>query len=419
MRLRWVPVVVVLGLVPCAAWPQGNPLGPEFRVNTYTTNLQLEAHVGADASGNFVVVWTSYGQEAVSTDVFGQRYTAGGGAAGPEFRVNTYTASGQYAPSVSADTSGNFVVVWASYYQDDSDFGIFGQRYAAKGAPLGPEFRVNTYTTNRQAVPDVAADASGNFVVVWTSVLQDDPFFGGVFGQRYSASGVPLGSEFHVNTYTTNGQGGPHVAADPSGNFVVLWSSDTQDGSGPGVFGQRYAASGAPLGPEFRVNTYTTNGQGGPQVAADGSGNFVVVWTSKSQDGSDYGVFGQRYAASGVPLGPEFRVNTYTTNVQWTPAISADTSGNFVVVWNSITQDGSSYGVFGQRFAANGAPLGPEFRVNTYTTNGQSAPDVGADASGNFVVLWTSDGQDGSSFGVFGQRYGPIVPVELLHVRVE
>ena len=67
------------------------------------------------------------------------------------------------------------------------------------------------------------------------------------------------------------------------------------------------AAQGDPLGPEFRVNTYTTEYQGIPSVAADSSGNFVVVWTSTSpQDGSYQGIFGQRFASSGAPLGPEF-----------------------------------------------------------------------------------------------------------------
>ncbi|HET9316294.1 MAG TPA: hypothetical protein VFQ51_11940, partial [Vicinamibacteria bacterium] len=118
--------------------------------------------------------------------------------------------------------------------------------------------------------------------------------------------GTPIGPEFQVNTSTTGSQARPSVASDSSGNFVVVWMSP-EDGSGSGVFGQRYAASGAPVGSQFAVNTYTTGNQGFPLVAADAAGNFVVVWMSRDQDGSDYGIFGQRYAGSGTPLGPEFR----------------------------------------------------------------------------------------------------------------
>ena len=36
---------------------------------------------------------------------------------------------------------------------------------------------------------------------------------------------------------------------------------DGQDGSGHGIYGQRYAADGTPVGSEFRVNTFTTDDQ--------------------------------------------------------------------------------------------------------------------------------------------------------------
>ena len=209
------------------------------------------------------------------------------------------------------------------------------------------------------------------------------------------------------------------VAADPSGNFVVTWASDLQDGSSFGVFGQRYASTGTPLGTEFRVNSYTTNSQSIPAVAADASGGFVVAWTSDAQDGSSRGVFGQRYAGSGASLGPEFRINTFTPGLQEIPRVAVDASGNFVVVWDSGGQDGSSTGVFGQRYDSSGSPLGLEFRANTTTANEQSASSVAVNAAGNFVIVWNGDTQDGSGFGVFGQRYAPILPVELMHFRVE
>jgi len=154
-------------------------------------------------------------------------------------------------------------------------------------------------------------------------------------------------------------------------------------------------------------------------VAADSSGNFVVVWQSVGQDGDSEGIFGQRFASSGAPIGPEFRVNTFTTSYQRRPSVAADGSGNFVVLWQSIGQDGSGDGVFGQRFAGSGDPLGPEFLVNTFTTVDQAEPSVTADSFGDFVVVWQSFNQDGSAYGVFGQRYRPILPVELMRFRVE
>jgi hypothetical protein len=410
---------VAIALMSWPAWvsAQGNPVGPEFRVNSYTTGEQYRSAVAMDGAGSFVAVWESDGQDGSGRGVFGQRYDGFGAPIGPEFQVNTYTTSQQFFPSVASDPAGNFVVVWSSDGQDGSENGVFGQRYAQSGAPLGAEFRVNTYTTSFQTVPSVGMDGSGNFVVVWFCAGKDGSYFG-IFGQRYAAAGTPLGPEFQVNSYTTQSQIDPSVAVAPSGNFLVAWSGAFQDGSVNGVFAQRYDSSGTPAGPEFRVNTFTSLYQERPEVLADGSGNFVVVWESW-QDGSSFGIFGQRYAASGMPLGPEFRVNTTTSNYQLFPAGAVDAGGNFVVTWSSLGQDGSGYGVFGQRYAVNGMPLGSEFRVNSATVGNQAGSSVAASPSGTFVVLWSSALQDGSVRGVYGQRYDAILPVELIHFHLE
>ena len=416
MRRARLLSLVVLIFVPAAAWPQGNPVGPEFRVNTYTSGNEFGSSIAADALGNFVVVWQSAIQDGSLTGIFGQRYASSGAPLGPEFRVNTFTTSNQFGPAVASDATGNFMVIWASQLLDGSAFGIFGQRYASTGAPAGPEFRVNTYTTGSQFIPAVSAADSGTFVVAWISPDGSDY---GVFAQRYASSGAPIGPEFRVSTYTTAYQTAPRIGTDPAGNFVVVWGSDGQDGSSYGIFGQRYANSGATIGGEFRINTYTTGDQSGSEVDADGAGNFVVVWQSSSQDGSGPGVFGQRFAASGAPVGAEFRVNTDTTLDQSRQTIALDSAGNCVVVWQSAGQDGSGNGVFGQRYAAAGTLLGAEFRVNTYVVGDQVGPAVAADSSGDFVVVWSSSGQDGSNYGVFGQRYSQIVPVDLMHFKVE
>jgi hypothetical protein len=200
--------------------------------------------------------------------------------------------------------------VWQSHYQDGSGYGIFGQRYDSGGAALGEEFRINSYTTGSQLVPSVASDASGNFVVVWMSEDQDGDEEG-VFGQRYDSGGVAHGAEFRVNSFTTLGQERPSVASDASGNFVVVWQGSGQSDSS-GIFGQRYERAGNTLGTEFRVNSYTTSVQGYPLMGATGISQFVVAWHSNGQEGSDdRGVFGQRFNFASVT------VESPNTNVKW------------------------------------------------------------------------------------------------------
>src|SRR5581483_8202778 len=121
--------------------------------------------------------------------------------------------------------------------------------------------------------------------------------------------GVAQGGEFRVNGTTANDQLAPAVAMDSAGDFVVTGQGNGQDGSGWGVYAQRYSAAGVAQGGEFRVNGTTANDQLAPAVAMDSAGDFVVTWQSKNQDGSGWGVYAQRYSAAGAALGGEFQVN--------------------------------------------------------------------------------------------------------------
>ena len=171
------------------------------------------------------------------------------------------------------------------------------------------------------------------------------------------------------------------------------------------------AQSGAqPVGSEFQVNTYTTAAQrtaplGGNVVAADASGNFVVVWQSLGQDGSANGIFGQRYDNAGVPQGGKFRVHTSNPRLQRLATdVAYNSDGNFVVVWNALNLDGSGYGVFGRSFDSAGVPQSEQFQINAFTTGDQGSPSVSAKGPNEFVVAWFSDGQDGNGASVFGRR---------------
>lgn len=193
-------------------------------------------------------------------------------------------------------------------------------------------------------------------------------------------------TEFRINTTTANGQTLPSAAMDADGDFVVTWESRNQDGLGLGVYGQRYNAAGVPQGGEFRVNTTTFDDQARPSVAINADGDFVVTWQSESLDGSGYGIYAQRYNALGVPQGDEFQVNTTVTNDQIHPSVDVTPGGDFIVTWSSQLQDSSGWGVYGQRFDSAGNMKGTEFRVNSTTTSDQNESSVAILADGDFLV---------------------------------
>ena len=265
--------------------------------------------------------------------------------------------------------------------------------------PIGNELQVNLRTADNQSRPFVDMRADGSFVVVWESAAQDASG-SGVFARRFGG-GSPLGAELQVNSFTANNQVNAAVATF-GGGFVVAWESSGQESPVTGVFARRFNPVGAPLGTELQINLFTTGNQRSTVVAVEPDGDFVVVWQSENQDGSSYGVFGRRFNSSGVGLGGEFQVNGSTTNQQSRPAIAMDGAGNFVVVWHS--DQGGSLGVFARRFDAGGVG-GGEFQVKLTTSYAPpgSYPAVAMDTDGDFVVSWSSFDLD--SNGIFAQRF--------------
>jgi hypothetical protein len=138
-------------------------------------------------------------------------------------------------------------------------------------------------------------------------------------------------------------------------------------------------------GTEQRVNTTTTDAQNNSVVMGLSDGGWVVAWQSLGQDGSDYGIYQQRYDASGVALGTETRVNLHTPYDQSHPSIAGLTNGGWVVTWQSLNQDGSGWGTYQQVYDASGAVLWSENYVNAGTGRVVTALD-----DGRFLTAMTS-----------------------------
>ncbi len=358
-------------------------LGPEFRVSGTTPYDQSYPDVASAPDGRFVVTWQGEVDDpelGLKWRVFGRRFTSAG-TAGTPFLVGGAGDYDALAPAVAVAADGAFRVAWADQDRDGDGYAVVGARFDSSGGSVGTELQVNTYTPGDQQYQAVA-NLGGDFVVVWSSGGQDGAGQG-VFGRRFASGGGALGTEFMVSTHTVNDQTTPSVTAAGDG-FVAVWQDYGREAS---VFGQRFDSLANAVGANFQVNTSTVGRQYLPRVGALADGGFAVVWSSG--DGSAMGIFGQRFDAAGSRIGTEFQVNTYTPNSQRYGAVAARGDGRFLVVWQSLGQDDSDEGVFGQRFSSNGTRLGSEFQVNTSTLSFQERPVV-AGANGAFMVAWQS-----------------------------
>ena len=252
----------------------------------------------------------------------------------------------------------------------------------------GPEFRANSKTANAQLGQSIARTTSG-FVIVWQSNLQDGSGWG-IFGQRYNTVGTRIGPEFRINRTVAGHQIGPNVTGLPDGGFVVAWTSDQRGAAGLEILGQRYNAAGAKSGGEFKVNTTGVGSQSHPSGATLANGSFVIAWESDGQDGDGLGVYAQIYDVRGLRSGPEFRVNTGVKGAQSQPSVASLAGGGFAVAWTSDRGGSDGLDVFAQAYNARGAKVGGEVRVNDNIAGAQSKPSVAGLKNGGFAVAWQS-----------------------------
>lgn len=230
---------------------------------------------------------------------------------GSEFRVNTTTAGSQQLPDVAPLAGGGFVVVWSSDRQGGSGSVIHAQRYTAKGAAMKGQFRVDTAGADRRTTPRVAGLGGGGFVVVWQNRGAADQARG-IFGRRFNAAGVAIGSEFRIDAADGSAQEAPSVAASDDGGFTVVWAYRARRTTTASVYARRFDAAGKG-GTEFIVATNAVAGLYQPRVAGLGARGFVVVWRSPRAGGTASDIRAQRFTATGVRRGIEIPVTSSVT----------------------------------------------------------------------------------------------------------
>ncbi|MFC2085525.1 hypothetical protein ACFLS9_10735, partial [Bacteroidota bacterium] len=323
----------------------------------------------------------------------------------PDFQVNEnagQNGADQFSPSISADGSGNFIMAWRDERNGDPD--IYAQRFSSDGTPLGANLKVNDDDGSAlQWRSSISSDSSGSFVITW-----EDGRNGGyrdIYAQRYSSDGTPLGANLKVNDDQENtSQYYPSVSVDGSGNFVIAWTDSRNVGFD--TYAQRYSNDGTALGANFKVNDDQDNAnQFSPFISADGSGSFVIVWEDGRNDWQDE-IYAQRYSSDGTPLGANFKVNDDSSSeYNYNPVISTDASGNFVIAWEDERAGDYNTDIYAQRYSGYGTPIGANFKVNDNQEDSwPGSPSISTDGSGNFVITW-ENGDDDWQTDIHAQRF--------------
>ncbi len=379
--------------------------GAEFQVNTHTSYDQKNAAIAMSPDGNFVVVWSSYGQDGSSNGIFAQRFDPNCALVGKEFQVNAVSSGNQAEPVVAMDAAAGFAVCWQGPGSiADANEDVFVRRFDPNGLPLGEESCVNSVTAGKQLYASAAVGGDGTLIVVWESADLPQEGDRAICGQRYDGSGGKLGAEFIVHDDASVYRY-PDVAADANGNFVVVWMRDKRSNS---IMARRFNADGTAAGDTFEVSTVAFGSVTRPSVAMDMTGFFVAAWDGDPDLAGRDDIHARLFDPNGASLGGQFIVNTTLDGAQQYPQAAMNGRGEFVIVWESRVDpnDANQRDIFGQRFDNLSQPLGDELRLNTFVEGDQRYPAVAMREDDRFVAVWQSDGQDGSRYGIFGET-GP------------
>ena len=126
---------------------------------------------------------------------------------------------------------------------------------------------------------------------------------------------------------------------DSTGDFVDYWESRRRRKRLPGICCIASGAAGPLREPSFQINGCTLVLKIAAAVMMDSAGDFVIVWESANEEGSGEGVYARQYNASGSVQGVEFTPsNAFTTGNSGRPlCVAMDAAGDFVVVWQRVT----------------------------------------------------------------------------------
>lgn len=339
-----------------------------FRVNATGSNDQENARVTLLKDGGAAFVWQS-GKAGYQHIMARYRTAANTWRTTQDVPVSTSANNFQVNPAITTLNNGNVVVVWSSFNQAGATslMDVYAKILSPTGATVKNEFLVNQFTAYNQRSPSVAALKNGGFVVVWVSEQQRVVSSGtinqtngmlstqinlpsvDIYARIFQSTGAAAGNEFVVNT-GVNPCANPAVAVAASGNFMVSWSGRDMGTrtNGWDVYARSLSTNGTG-GNVALVNTHIGGNQYAPRLKAIGL-EYLVVWTSLSQDGSREGIYGRFIHSDGTPTSDEFRVNTTTISQQMQPALATDGVNQFLAIWTSYTGNPYSFDLFAQRY---------------------------------------------------------------------
>ncbi len=359
----------------------------DFLVNDNGTNVdQSQPRIAVAPHKGFLIVWSD--NRSGQSDIYMQRFDTSGTKIGQNARVNDDTGTvHQAGPAIGVDYSSRFDIVWQDYRNGSYPFNpdVYLQAYDSGVVAVNSNRNLTTIRPDSfKEYPDIDLGASGNGVVVWADYRNRN---WDIYGQRVTAAGTPIGSNFKINDDVgTSQQHAPRVSVAPAGWFVVTWY-DNRTGSDD-IYVQRFDSSGQKLGYNLKANSDVGSyRQAFPDIAVSDNAHFGVVWVDWRNGvyPANPDIYARRFDTSMTPMAAEIKVNSDgTSRAQKEPSIAADRMGNVAMIWSDSTS--TSWDIAGQMLDASGRIRESNFIANFQRDSAQQQPDIALDGRYRYVT---------------------------------
>ena len=193
---------------------QGMWWGAE-RIDTGTDNAEKPVLVGYDGAGA-TAAWRQV-DSLGHPNVWASRYDSVGIDWGTPVPFGNADALAVEDLRLVADAGRNVMAVW--HQVDGADNGVWANRYAL-GSGWGDAESLEA-DTGVPPTPEMAMDPAGNAVVLWAH-WDDSTSTQNIMAKRYDAAGVWQAAE--AIDEGTGDASNPHVAVDPAGNAMAVWT---------------------------------------------------------------------------------------------------------------------------------------------------------------------------------------------------
>lgn len=351
-----------------------NSWGTAALIETDNAGGVANPQIAMDISGNAIAVWEQ--SDGTRSNVWANRFTAATSSWGTAVLIENNSAGNAGAPQIAIDASGNAIAIFSQ--ADGAQFNVYVNRYTAASNTWGtpsPENAAGGFAFN----PQISIDASGNAMAVWQ---QTDGTTFNIWAKRYTVASGSWGTATLIETSNAGNASRPQIAVDASGNALAVWTQ--YDGTRDNIYANRYTAATTTWGTAAVIETGAANADR-PQIAIDASGNALAVWTQT--DGTNFNIWANRYTAATSSWGTAELIETGSAGEANRPQIAFDGNGNALAVWEY--NDGARLNIYANRYTAATSSWGTAALIQTESIREGFDAQIAVNASGNALAVWS------------------------------